>query len=238
MQDSNDGRTAQFFLTPKHPCSYLNRNSAQTLFYDPRQIITSDLYQQLTDQGFRRSGSHLYRPHCGSCEACIPTRIAVDQFKPKRTQRKVANRNTDLVVEVEPAQFSKRHYHLYERYISLRHADGDMYPASEDQFRSFLLSPWSDSLFISLYEGSRLLSVAVTDRQENGLSAIYTFFEPTEERRSLGVLSILKQIELCQAWGLPYLYLGYWIKECDKMSYKTRYRPTQLYLNNRWTQIN
>ena len=162
----------------------------------------------------------------------------MDQFNPKRTQRKVANRNSDLVVEVEPTQFSKRHYHLYERYISLRHADGDMYPASEDQFRSFLLSPWSDSLFISLYEGSRLLSVAVTDRQENGLSAIYTFFEPTEERRSLGVMSILKQIELCKAWGLPYLYLGYWIKECDKMSYKTNYRPTQLYLNNRWTQIN
>ena len=208
MRDSNtpDESQVQFFLTPKHPCSYLNRNNAQTLFFDPRVIITEDIYQSLTDQGFRRSGSHLYRPHCGSCR-------------------------------VEEATFSRRHYHLYERYISLRHADGDMYPASEDQYRSFLLSPWSNSLFLSLYQGERLLSVAVTDQQPQGLSAIYTFFEPREEARSLGVLSILKQIELCQDLGLPYLYLGYWIKECDKMSYKTQYRPTELYVNNRWVAI-
>ena len=112
-----------------------------------------------------------------------------------------------------------------------------MYPASEDQYRSFLLSPWSNSLFLCLYEGERLLSVAVTDKQPQGLSAIYTFFEPNEDARSLGVLSILKQIELCQEMGLPYLYLGYWIKDCDKMSYKTQYRPTELYVNNRWVGI-
>ena len=207
------------------------------LFFDPRVIITEDIYQSLTDQGFRRSGSHLYRPHCGTCTACVPTRLPVDKFQPSRSQRRVLKRNADLHVRVEEATFSRRHYHLYERYISLRHADGDMYPASEDQYRSFLLSPWSNSLFLSLYEGERLLSVAVTDKQPQGLSAIYTFFEPREEARSLGVLSILKQIELCQELELPYLYLGYWIKDCDKMSYKTQYRPTELYVNNRWVAI-
>jgi leucyl-tRNA---protein transferase len=233
MQDSNSDQV-QFFLTPKHPCSYLNRNNAQTLFFDPREVVSPAIYQNLTDQGFRRSGSHLYRPHCGSCRACVPTRVPVDQFRPRRSQKRVLKKNNDLHVRLETATFSKRHYHLYERYISLRHTDGDMYPASEDQYRSFLLSPWSNSLFVCLYHGERLLSVAVTDEQPRGLSAIYTFFEPSEDARSLGVLSILKQIELCQELGLPYLYLGYWIKDCDKMNYKTQYRPTELFVNNRW----
>ncbi|XOV81800.1 MAG: arginyltransferase [bacterium] len=233
MQDSTSDQV-QFFLTPKHPCSYLDRNNAQTLFFDPREVISPQIYQNLTDQGFRRSGSHLYRPHCGSCRACVPTRVPVDQFRPKRSQKRVLKKNSDLHVRLENAVFSKRHYHLYERYISLRHTDGDMYPASEDQYRSFLLSPWSNSLFVCLYDGERLLSVAVTDEQPRGLSAIYTFFEPSEDARSLGVLSILKQIELCQALGLPYLYLGYWIKDCKKMNYKTQYKPTELFVNNRW----
>ncbi|CAE7313381.1 bpt [Symbiodinium pilosum] len=233
MQDSNSDQV-QFFLTPKHPCSYLDRNNAQTLFFDPREVVSPQIYQNLTDQGFRRSGSHLYRPHCGSCRACVPTRVPVEQFTPRRSQKRVLKKNSDLHVRLEAATFSKRHYHLYERYISLRHTDGDMYPASEDQYRSFLLSPWSNSLFVCLYDGERLLSVAVTDEQPRGLSAIYTFFEPNEEARSLGVLSILKQIELCQELGLPYLYLGYWIKDCDKMNYKTQYRPTELFVNNRW----
>ena len=238
MQDEHSEDQAQFFLTPQHPCSYLPRNNAQTLFFDPRETVTPPLYQSLTDQGFRRSGSHLYRPHCGSCQACVPTRLPVEEFKLTRSQRRTLKRNSDLTVRVEEATFTKRHYHLYERYISLRHADGDMYPASEDQYRSFLLSPWSNSLFVSLYKDEQLLSVAVTDQQQHGLSAIYTFFEPTETKRSLGTLSILQQISLCQELELPYLYLGYWIRDCDKMSYKINYRPTELFVNNAWVRLN
>ena len=238
MQDEHSEDQAQFFLTPKHPCSYLPRNNAQTLFFDPRETVTPPLYQSLTDQGFRRSGSHLYRPHCGSCQACVPTRLPVQEFKLTRSQRRTLKRNSDLTVRVEEATFTKRHYHLYERYISLRHADGDMYPASEDQYRSFLLSPWSNSLFVSLYKDEQLLSVAVTDQQQHGLSAIYTFFEPTETKRSLGTLSILQQISLCQELELPYLYLGYWIRDCDKMAYKINYRPTELFVNNAWVRLN
>ena len=238
MQDEHSEDQAQFFLTPKHPCSYLPRNNAQTLFFDPRETVTPPLYQSLTDQGFRRSGSHLYRPHCGSCQACVPTRLPVEEFKLTRSQRRTLKRNSDLTVRVEEATFTKRHYHLYERYISLRHADGDMYPASEDQYRSFLLSPWSNSLFVSLYKDEQLLSVAVTDQQQHGLSAIYTFFEPTETKRSLGTLSILQQISLCQELELPYLYLGYWIRDCDKMAYKINYRPTELFVNNAWVRLN
>ncbi|NOX51088.1 MAG: arginyltransferase [Gammaproteobacteria bacterium] len=239
MQDENSqtGQQVQFFLTPKHPCSYLHRNNAQTLFFDPRQTVSPEIYQNLTNQGFRRSGSHLYRPHCGSCQACIPTRVPVANFQPRRSQRKVLRRNLDIEVRIEEATFSRLHYNLYERYIGLRHPEGDMYPASEDQYRSFLLSPWSNSIFVSLYLGARLLSVAVTDKQPQGLSAIYTFFEPTQERRSLGVLSILKQIELCQELHLRHLYLGYWIKDCQKMSYKIDFKPAEIFVDNRWVSL-
>ena len=238
MQDEEHNKEeAQFFLTPVHPCSYLARENAQTLFFDPRRTVTPNIYQQLTDQGFRRSGSHLYRPHCGSCKACIPTRVPVADFTPSRNQKRTIKRNQDLTLKVEEATFSRRHYHLYERYISLRHAEGDMYPASEDQYRSFLLSPWSNSMFLSLYDGDRLLSVAVTDRQPHGLSAIYTFFEPNEDKRSLGSLSILNQIEVTRQLGLPYLYLGYWIEECDKMSYKTQYQPMEAYVQGSWIPL-
>ena len=239
MHDETQGNSeeVQFFLTPQHPCSYLSKSNAQTLFFDPRRTITPEIYQHLTDQGFRRSGAHLYRPHCATCQACIPTRLLVDRFRPRRTQRKVDRRNADLEVRIEEATFSKRHYHLYERYISLRHADGDMFPASEDQYRSFLLSPWSSSFFLSLYLDERLISVAVTDRQEHGLSAIYTFFEPTLDARSLGVQSVLSQIDLARRWQLPYLYLGYWIEECPKMAYKSNYQPAEIYTQGKWQPL-
>lgn len=231
-------RPIDLYLTPAHACSYLDRNDAQTLFADPRRIITDRHYQRLADQGYRRSGSHLYRPHCSACSACIPLRLPVASFRPSRSQRRNRASNADLHLQLEPARFTPRHYHLYERYISLRHADGDMYPASEDQFRSFLLSPWSKSEFLCLYEGDRLLSVAVTDQQLNGLSAVYTFFEPSAAQRGLGVLSILQQIDLCQERDLPFLYLGYWIKGSPKMAYKTDFRPTQMLIENRWITLN
>ena len=214
--------------------SYLDRSDAQTLFADPRRIITSSNYQRLSDYGFRRSGGHLYRPRCNHCQACIAVRVPVDQFKATRGQRRNQRRNQDLRVVVEQARFTQRHYHLYERYISLRHTDGDMYPPSEDQYRSFLLSSWAKTSFICTYEGQRLLSVAVTDQLEDGLSAVYTYFEPNVQRRGLGVFSILQQIELCQSLGLSYVYLGYWIKESQKMSYKSQYRPLQMYIDGRW----
>ena len=230
-------QSRQFFITPSHPCSYLPGREATTLFLDPREAVSETLYSDLTDLGFRRSGAHLYRPHCQDCSACVPVRIPVDQFRPRRSQRRVLSANSDLDVRVEPASFQPKYFDLYERYISERHRDGDMYPANADQFRSFLLSPWANTEFLCLYQGSRLVSVGAMDRQVNGFSAIYTFFDSSLERRSLGVYSILKQIELCQQHGLDYLYLGYWIKDCQKMSYKTDYRPLELLVKDRWVRL-
>jgi arginine-tRNA-protein transferase len=163
--------------------------------------------------------------------------VPVSQFSATRGQKRNQRRNDDLRVAVEPARFTQRHYHLYERYISLRHTDGDMYPPSEDQYRSFLLSAWANTSFICTYEGQRLLSVAVTDQLEDGLSAVYTFFEPNAHRRGLGVFSILQQIDVCRSLGLSYVYLGYWIKESPKMSYKSQYRPLQMYIDERWLTL-
>ena len=227
----------QFFVTPNHPCSYLTRRQARTLFLDPRETITAGTYQALTEQGFRRSGGHLYRPHCKTCKACVPTRIPVHQFTPRRSQRRVLRRNEDLRIQIHEAVYAPEYYDLYARYIAGRHSDGDMYPPSRDQFRSFLLSQWSDTLFLCAYLDEELVSVAVTDQQPRGLSAIYTFFDPTLELRSLGVFSVLKQIELCQQLGGEHLYLGYWIKDARKMAYKTDYRPVELLVNGRWVGI-
>jgi len=227
----------QFYITPAHPCSYLPHQQAQTLFLDPRETISPTLYEALTRQGFRRSGSHLYRPHCRTCQACIPTRIPVNAFAPKRRQRRVAAANPDLRVVVEPAAFAHRYYDLYERYVGGRHQDGDMYPPSTDQFRSFLLSQWCDTVFVCSYLGDELVATAVTDRQPGGLSAVYTFFDPDLAHRSLGVFSVLQQIELCRRLGLPHLYLGYWVRDCQKMRYKTDYRPIELLVNGAWVRV-
>ncbi|MCP5179471.1 MAG: arginyltransferase [Pseudomonadales bacterium] len=227
----------RFFLTPEHPCSYLHDRQAKTLFLDPRETITADLYSRLSNLGFRRSGSHLYRPQCGGCAACIPTRIPVTQFAPDRSQRRTARRNRDLRFDVTEAVFSPAAYVLYERYIAGRHRDGDMYPASEDQFRSFLLSPWSSTWFLCAWLDNRLVAVGVFDRLGNGLSAVYTFFDPGLDSRSLGTQMILEEINLCRALQLPYLYLGYWIRDSEKMQYKTRFRPVQLLVNGRWVDL-
>ena len=227
----------QFFITPPHSCSYLDDKEATTLFLDPRETVTSDLYSNLTDMGFRRSGGHLYRPHCDDCRACVPVRIPVQQFAARRRHRRIANRNADLRVVMEPAQFLPKYFELYERYITGRHRDGDMYPANADQFRSFLLSSWANTEFLCGYLGTDLVFVGALDKQRDGYSAIYTFFEPELPQRSLGVYSVLQQIAYCQRTGVNYLYLGYWIKECQKMSYKTDYRPLELMVNNRWALL-
>lgn len=227
----------QFYLTPAHPCSYLPGREARTLFLDPRDTINQALYQKLTEHGFRRSGGHLYRPHCQDCQACVPTRIPVAAFRPRRNQRRVLAGNQDLAVRAEPAVFNRRYYELYARYIHGRHQDGDMYPPSVDQFRSFLLSQWSNSIFLCAYLDDALVAVAVTDQQPEGLSAIYTFFDPDLDNRSLGAFAILKQIEMCRQAELPHLYLGYWIRDSPKMRYKIDYRPIELFLDGHWTRL-
>lgn len=224
----------KLYATHEHPCSYLHGRHATTVFVDPDAPMDKLLYSELSDYGFRRSGRHVYKPHCRSCQACIPVRIPVAQFHWKRAYRRSLKRNADLELRITHSLTLERHYPLYERYISARHADGDMFPPSREQFAEFLSSEWQTTQYLEYWLGTQLMGVSVTDRLEQGLSAIYTFYEPAASDRGLGTFAILQQILAAQRDSLPYVYLGYWIRECEKMRYKQAFRPLELYMGNRW----
>ncbi len=230
-------KALQLYLSQEHPCSYLEKRSAGSIFIDPQEPVTAELYDPLLEQGFRRSAAHIYRPHCGPCNACVSARIAVHDFQPSAAQQKIIRRNSDLTVQAVSSEFHEEHYALYQRYIEQRHADGDMYPPTIEQFTSFLTSHLD---FVHFYEfrcGEDLLAVAVTDVLPSGLSAMYTFFAPEDKRRSLGRYAILWLIQESQRLGRPYLYLGYWIQDCQKMSYKTQYQPLEGFINQHWQAL-
>ncbi|WP_404362047.1 arginyltransferase [Marinobacter sp.] len=230
-------KTLVFFATPPHECSYLEDREATTMFVDPRARVDKRLYSQLTALGFRRSGSHFYRPHCEQCNACIPVRLNAGRFRANRSQRRVWRRNEDLRFNLVPARLSDEYYGLYARYIEERHADGDMYPPSREQFGSFLVEGGTESWFLEMRKDTRLIGLAVIDLLDDGLSAIYTVFEPGEDGRSPGTLAVLWQVEEARRRNLPHVYLGYWIRECRKMSYKTRFRPVEALLDGRWQTL-
>ncbi|WP_163833212.1 arginyltransferase [Spartinivicinus ruber] len=230
-------KALKFYATQPHTCSYLPKQQATTLFLDPDIIISKPLYSQLTDLGFRRSGQHLYRPHCEACCACTPVRVKVDEFKYKRRFQRILKTNQDISLRICPPHYCDEYYELYARYIEARHADGDMFPPSKEQFNSFLVGDWSFCKFMECWLDNKLVAVAVMDELTKGLSAIYTFFEPELTKHSLGTYCILQQIYLAKSLGLPYVYLGYWIKECQKMSYKTEFRPLEIYLDHQWLAV-
>jgi len=230
-------RDLKVYTTYPHSCSYLQDQEATTLFVDPRQPVDQKLYSRLSVLGFRRSGNHIYRPHCARCNACIPSRIPTQGFAPRRGQKRIWRRNQDLQVIRTEAINDDEAFDLYYRYITQRHSDGDMYPPDREQYEAFLNSVWDCTLYFRFYDKGRLVAIAVTDRLEDGFSAIYTFFDPGADRRSLGVFAILWQIEQAKILGLDYLYLGYWIKDCQKMAYKSEYRPLQVYTNSHWADL-
>ncbi|MBQ76367.1 MAG: arginyltransferase [Gammaproteobacteria bacterium] len=227
----------RFFTTPEHDCSYLDDRQAITLFVDPLAKITTDMYSGLSAVGFRRSGDHIYRPYCQACAACIPVRIPVADFTLKRRHNRIINRNSDVVVKQVAPCVNEEYFNLYHNYIDARHADGDMYPAEIEQFESFLVLGRQEAIFFEFRAKGDLLAVAVADKLNDGLSAIYTFFDPEKEKRSPGVLAVIHLIEETRRLSLGYVYLGYWIKQCQKMAYKMDYKPIELYVNNRWVPI-
>lgn len=230
-------RDLKVYTTYPHTCSYLEDQEATTLFVDPRQPVDQKLYSKLSVLGFRRSGNHIYRPHCAHCNACVPARIPLGEFERNRGQRRIWQRNQDLRVICTDDINDDDAFDLYHRYISIRHSDGDMYPPDREQYQAFLSSVWDCTRYYRFYDRARLVAVAVVDRLEDGFSAIYTFFDPLAAKRSLGTYAILWQAEQARATGLDYLYLGYWIRECQKMSYKSDYRPLQVYNNSRWSTL-
>ncbi|MDH5736672.1 MAG: arginyltransferase [Gammaproteobacteria bacterium] len=224
----------RFFITPEHDCSYLENKMATTLFADPGVTINTRLYTRLTQAGFRRSGNHIYRPHCESCQACISTRIKARLFSPGRSHRRVLKKGQQVAWIKALPRVSEEAVQVYTRYINERHADGDMYPPSVAQFESFLVEGRPEAIFFEMRIEDKLMGVAVADRLEDGYSAIYTFFDPDYDAYSPGTLAILRLIEESRKEQLDHVYLGYWIRECAKMHYKIRFRPMELFIQDQW----
>ena len=228
----------KLFRTSEHPCSYISGQAATTMFVDPAIKISQKLNSALNDKGFRRSGHLIYKPDCNSCKACIACRIPVNKFKLKNSYRRIQKINQDVRVKVSSHLNLNESYTLYESYINHRHQDGDMFPATENQFNTFILESTDDTIFYKFYDKKRLIAVSVADILKDGLSAVYCFYDPIDKKRSLGTYAILYQIHQAKEQERLFLYLGYWVKNCQKMLYKTRFRPLEMLINNNWVELN
>ena len=225
------------WLGAEHACGYLGGRQSRSGFVHPSVAMDGGLYSQLIAQGFRRSGDHVYKPYCHGCQACVPTRLPVALFQPDRKQKRCAKRNALTRVVIKAAEFDPRHFELYQRYLGARHDKPDASPTSEDDYLNFLTSSWCETLFVEFLIGGQLAAVAVVDIVSDGLSAVYTFFDPDFADYSPGVYAVLWQIETARQWGLEYLYLGYWIADCRKMRYKIDYQPLSGFIDGQWQAL-
>ncbi|QEL65415.1 arginyl-tRNA-protein transferase [Oryzomicrobium terrae] len=227
----------QFYATSPYPCSYLADRTARSQVATPTHLITTEVYSALVRRGFRRSGVFTYRPWCDHCRACVPVRLPVARYTPDRSQRRALRRNAHLTVRELPLGFYDAHYDLYNRYQAARHPGGGMDQDSQEQYAHFLLQSRVDTRLVEFSDAGRVLMVSVIDVLSDGLSSVYTFFEPDLPQASLGTYNIAWQAAQCQANHLPYLYLGYWIRESPKMAYKSRFRPMEGLIDGEWREL-
>jgi leucyl-tRNA---protein transferase len=228
----------QFYLTAPYKCSYLEGREARSQVATPSFLVTSKIYSELVRRGFRRSGSFTYRPNCDACRACVPVRIPVNEFVPNRSQRRAARHHNGLEILLHGMKDNAEHFDLYRRYQKTRHRDDSMDSDDPVQYRNFLLQSHVDSTLVEFRDHGRLCMVSLIDILDDGLSSVYTFYDPATQGASFGTYNVLWQIELCRKLELDYLYLGYWIKESRKMAYKANFTPLQGLVDGEWKVLN
>ncbi|MEO0681438.1 MAG: arginyltransferase [Pseudomonadota bacterium] len=236
----------QFFVTAPQPCPYLDGRAERKLFTTLRNPDASQVNDFLSLRGFRRSQGVVYRPSCTGCTACLSTRIPVDLFRPARAHRKVAARNLDVTRTASAAAATDEQYDLFRRYLDRRHADGGMAEMDAFEFAAMIEETPVRTRVVEYRrppdptldeDEPALIGACLTDVLADGLSMVYSFFDPLEDRRSLGTYMILDHVEIARAAGLPYVYLGYWVPGSPKMDYKAKFRPFEIYQGESWTRV-
>lgn len=231
----------QFYVTTPYQCGYLPNQLAQSLIASPQSLVNTPVYSGLIQQGFRRSGKFAYRPHCEHCRACTPVRLLLARFSPTRSQQRAFKQHQALSVRILPLGFHEEHYALYAQYQSIRHAEDSLQNGNHkddvEQYRQFLCHSNVDSLMIEFSDAQGDIKiVSVVDVVQDGISAVYTFYDATDRKNSYGTFSIVWLSQWTQTLNLPYLYLGYWIPDSPKMAYKQLFKPLEKLIDGEWIE--